>query len=609
MDLLKKVLTHIAGKLSLIACLLLILINTAHSNEDNPYKETKGFVEGAGYIETIGIPSPPYDVAQKAPYIDESQWVTPQDGLYYINATANNASDSTNGTPSSPRQTIPSPIPPGSYIIIEGEYGIAPSGFSMVNAQGNNDEWKQGASGPIWLVGKKAVFTRGVLIEGSDLFVENIQFGLKSGDSSGGGYYIGSAKPRLVKNIVIRNCEFNGRKAESGYRGALVVAGVNAQTPAKNIFIFDNKFQNHGDVNADYDEDFHMLQIDKGVDGYWFINNQIEFSSGSGLQILGTTDSTKNIYIGSNTITNVRQAGVGIKYGRDIVISQNVFKDIIDTRPLYEISRSPSKGVGYQYAPDNLWILFNDISNASFGIYGGSDTGTVQGHIYVIGNYIHDINTPDGVEVGGGAWADAAIMLIGGKYRYIVNNTIRNVNAGIYGPSRSKTLYNISQNVVSGVTLGEHIYIEAGSSAHFDGNNDGENKSYLSSSLDGLTVDTTNGVRWAGDIGQLQSLTIDNACKGGTCFYSDKIFIGEETSLSQGGAKLIADTNGHDRGTKHYVYTLFNELYGLNINFDIYGSKRTGIWDIGSYENPAPAVVIDSTVPARPSSLEATTKY
>ncbi|WP_022940398.1 right-handed parallel beta-helix repeat-containing protein [Psychromonas hadalis] len=585
MNTIKKVLSPALSMKGVVTFFLLILINTAYSNEQITYTETKGYVEGAGYIETIGIPSPPYDVSQKAPKINESQWLVPQDGLYYINSTATNASDSTNGTPLSPRKTIPSPIPPGSYVKIEGEYSISHSGLTFINAQGNDGTWKQGETGPVWFVGKNAVFTKGFVIEGSDLFVENIQFGLQTG--AGGMYLIGSSKPRLAKNIVIRNCVFYGYNASvEGKRGSIHTTGVNAETPAKNIFIFDNKFLYNGDVNADFDQDNHMVQVDKGVDGYWFVNNLIQFASGSGIQILGTTESTKNIYIGSNTISNVRQAGVGIKRGKDIIISQNVFKDIIDTRPLYEISKSPSKGVGYQYSSDNLWILFNDISNASFGIYGGSDTGTVEGHIYVIGNYIHDISTPESItKIGGGAWADAAIMLMGGKYRYIVNNTIRNVNSGIYGPSQSETIYNISQNVISGVTKGQHIYIQSGKSAYFNANEAGEHKSHLMSSLYGMTVDKDNGLYWAGHKTTAQSQMVENVCQEMRCFNSDNIFLTENTNLNSGGAKLVSNSNGHDLGTKHYVYNAFFDLYGLSIEYDIYGSKRSGKWDIGSYED------------------------
>ena len=75
---------------------LLAYINVAYSNE-NIYGQTQGFANGAGYIETIRIPSPPYDVSQNTPEIDDAHWITSQEGLYYINATADNTSDLTNG--------------------------------------------------------------------------------------------------------------------------------------------------------------------------------------------------------------------------------------------------------------------------------------------------------------------------------------------------------------------------------------------------------------------------------------------------------------------------------------------------------------------------------
>ena len=573
----------LAYKIKLTSFFLIVLVSMTYSNKSISYTQTQGFIKGNGYVDTIGIPTPPFNISQNTPAIDEGLWKTPQEGLYYINTTSANASDSTNGTPSSPRKTLPSTIPPGSYIKIEGQYNIASAGYSFINANGNSDSWVQGVSGPVWLVGEGAVFTKGVVIQGSNLFIENIQFGLESGQ--GGRFLIGSSKPRYVKNIVIRNSIFYGIEATEGASGsALLVTGVNDTNPAENIVLYDNQFFNNGDVNAEYDQDFHMIQVDKGVNGYWFINNLIQFSSGSGIQVLGTTDSTKNIYIGSNTITNVRQAGVGIKYGSDIIISQNVMADIIDTRPLYATSPSPSKGVSYQYAPQNLWILFNDISNSSDGVYGGS-TNDGDWNIYIIGNYIHDISSPEGVQMGGGAWADAAMMLQGGKYRYIVNNTIRNVNSGIYGPA-SNSLYNISENIISGVNIGNHIYIQSGNSANFNGNTD--NKTYnenLLSLLDGITLDKKNHIIWASESTNLSSISDLNVCASDACFSSDSIFLTDTTELNQGGAKVLSQVNGHNRGIKHSVYNTFEELYGLSIEYDIYGVKRTPDWDIGASDN------------------------
>ncbi|MFT6984898.1 MAG: hypothetical protein ACJAT7_000699 [Psychromonas sp.] len=585
-------------------CLLFIFSHAVLSATiDSNYGATKGFSEGAGYVNTIGIPLPPFDVSELPPVIDESSWVNPQLGLYYINSTASNASDATNGTPNQPRKTLPEVIPAGSYVLIEGEYSLTSRGYTVLKSAGSDASWLQGKAGPVWVVGKSAVLTKGVIIEGTHLFIDNIQFGLLNG--SGGRFLIGSSKPRTVSDIVIRNSTFYGRVAQDNASGsALISTGVNDITPAKNIILFQNKFYNHGDKNANYDQDFHMVQVDKGVNGYWFINNLIDSASGSGIQVLGTTTSTKNIYIGSNTIQNVRQSGVGIKYGSDIIISQNILKHIIDTRPLYSESPSPSKGVSYQYGPDNLWILFNKITDASFGIYGGS-TGAGEWSIYIIGNYIHDISTPSGAPVGGGAWGDAALMLQGGTYRYIVNNTIRNVNAGIYGPGHN-TLYNISENVISGVRDGKHIYIENGTSAQFDGNKSGNIfKEYLVSQIEGLTVDNVNSIKWAGDEFSIgESLTLPNVCTRRTCFSSDDIF--EFNDVESPNLKL--EVNGHDFGRKHAVYDIFQEKYGFSIEFDIFGLKRpdetsADKWDIGCVEGEGVRTGLPSK-PLPPSSLD-----
>jgi hypothetical protein len=96
-----------------------------------------------------------------------------------------------------------------------------------------------------------------------------------------------------------------------------------------------------------------------------------------------------------------------------------------------------------------VWFLFNHIYNCEYGIATGSDSGGPSTESYYIGNLIHNIHHTIAYDPKSG-WSQAALTLVGGQKRYVVNNTIFDVDAGINSPSGGM-LY-IVNNVISNIT-------------------------------------------------------------------------------------------------------------------------------------------------------------
>jgi hypothetical protein len=86
-----------------------------------------------------------------------------------------------------------------------------------------------------------------------------------------------------------------------------------------------------GDINAVGDEDAHVITVNSYCSNVWLLDNTMHTASGTGLQILasaGNGHNTHNIYAGNNEVYNVRQSGMWVKTGKDIVFSGNHVHDI-----------------------------------------------------------------------------------------------------------------------------------------------------------------------------------------------------------------------------------------------------------------------------------------
>jgi len=523
------------------------------------------------YDPPIGIPDPKFGIDDQRPTRPKN-WVTEKPGYYYINYQSGTDSRNTYGTPRHPRRTIPIPIPAGSYIEVHGTYRHLIGGATPILGKGNGKPWVANRSGPVWIVGRdtrsRPDFTTLLVVTGSHVYFDNVRI------SQSGVFQVGTAIPgHPADHIVLRNSEAQG--VPSSKLSALVGAGGTSTGPVNHVVFYNNRLHDHGDVNAKFDADAHITALGRNASHIWFLDNVMFNASGSGAQVggaYGGHETCHHIYYGRNKIYNTRQSGLWVKHATDVIFSQNDIRNIVDTRLLYTESASPSSGIGFQYAPQRLWILHNTISNSSYGIFGGS-TKEGSWQIFAVGNVINNIHRPGKLPYAKGAWAEAAIMMQGGTTRYIVNNTLYNVDAGINGPSVG-TIYHLENNIVSKVTepAGNHVFIEdAGAAA----------KSTLHHSILHQPGDNER-IRWGSSVVSTVEAVQRSNRNTDACSNADPLL----ASPSNADFHLQSASPAVDRGMVSTVYRTFQELYGLDIAMDAGRNRRPAgkNWDVGAFE-------------------------
>jgi len=509
--------------------------------------------QGLAYSPPIGIPNPwiAPDVATKA---RPDPWTSEQAGYYYVNYQTGTDSGRAYGTPTAPRRTIPTILAAGSYVEVHGTYSKLDSGSIIINPQGT-------ATNPVWIVGiegDEPTFTGGkVFLYGSYCYVDNIKVVHN--------FQIGTPTTGYQTDyIMIRNSEVTGYS--TGKIGGIHIAGSSANH-ISNVIVYNNYVHDIGDIFASTDVDDHSITCLQFVNHAWILDNTVHTGGGTGIALGGTTvdhtyTESSYLYVGRNHVYNVLQAGVATKYSNHVIISENHVHDIIDS------SWSPSKGIGFQYRPHNTWVIFNKIHGQRYGVRGASTDSVVPLNIYIIGNQIYDIT---GFEPDTSTWHEAGIALQGGINRYILNNTIYNVDAGINGSSTEGN-YIMENNIISNVrsSNGNHVWIEYRSSV-----------SELKNSIIHQSG-FTEKIKWGSNLynGLLAFQTATG--KGENSNNNDPLFY-DTKSLD---FHLQSSSPAIDSGVLHEVYTTFFKTYGLSIQKDANNISRPigeGM-DIGAYE-------------------------
>ena len=514
----------------------------------------------------IGIPAPPFGINETAP-VPPAPWSGQVIGYYYIDETHPASTDTSNpyGYPSKPRKTIPRSLTAGTYLELHGTYATAHSSPNVIVINGT-------AAKPVWIRGKdnsanRPKATKKWTLSGSYGIIENISWD-HTGQSGGGVSFSTAANS---DHICIRNCEAKGDpKIGSAWR-----TDANSGYSHSYIVFYHNYIHHQGDPASTYDQDAHCMVVGARSDHIWILDNTLYYASGNGVQVNAgskTNESTTHhIYAGGNHVYQTRQAGLFAKQSTDVIFSQNTIHDII------EATWSASKGLGYQYAPERVWFLFNYVYNCSYGIFAGSDSRMGSGqNIYIIGNLFHNIrhlvpaiyNNPYNPN---NSWHNAAMMLAGGTNRYIINNTIWASDAGILCPD-GKGKFEIANNIIGGRVepLGRDIFLAI--------------KSLANASLmyDNILYSSPVRIQWGGstiyDLAGFKSATK----KGQRSANLNPLFV----NLSTRNFSLQQTSPAIDVAGNHPVYSTFKSLYGIDIAKDIVGTPRPqgNNWDIGAYE-------------------------
>jgi hypothetical protein len=480
-------------------------------------------------------------------------------GFYYVDKSNAAATDSGNtyGTPALPRRTIPLSLPAGSVVELHGLYDEPHNSPRGLVIRGTKEA-------PVFIRGTSAstkpVITGYWEISGSYFVLENLEC------AAAGGW---AGKSQLVflapsSAAVLRFSDVHG----AADHGGIAVVSFNTQTVSY-VVIYANTIHDNGDVNAAYDQDVHGIAVGARVNNLWIVDNEIYGSSGDGIQInAGQIDqiTTHHIYVGRNTSHHNKQSGMWTKQAVDVVFSQNV---VYSHRPG---NSSGGACAGFQYAPHRVWFLFNRIFDCDLGIGTGSDSGLGFGtESYFIGNVIYNIHNSTKNYNPGTGWSNAAISLPGGVNRFVVNNTMYDVDAGIVSPSSTGALY-IANNVIAGVTrsAGAHIFVEMASLA-------------AASRMDHNLLDNPPRIKWgSGIVYSLSDFKTAFRGQGLGSSNRDPRFV----TPTAYDLRLQSGSPGIDAGVTDSVYRTFYNHYGIDIARDSSGVVRPqGVaYDMGAYE-------------------------
>jgi len=511
------------------------------------------------YMPPLGIPNPFIDPNISRPQ-RPSNWDHEIPGYYYVDFEKGTDSGRTYGYPAAPKKTLPRPIPPGSFIELHGRYNSGQGGVIHFEGYGTSDQWQPNACGPVWIVGANEnsmplVGPLKTVVYGKYIFIENIKFSRLQIGSPAIGF---KAEHILVRNSVMRG------DAKSRWNG-ITISGSN-DAPLYDIIIFKNIIYNYGDINTSQDQDACGIYVSAYTGYVWILKNKVYECSGSGIFAGGQWNenpkNTHHIFIGRNEVYNVRQSGIWVKNGEDIIFSQNYVHDIIDT------SWSPSKGLGAQYGPVRLWILFNRVERVRYGVRIASTSENRHTQIAIIGNVISDAHHIYGSYTGG-SWGDAGIHIAGGDEVYIINNTVFNSDAGINISGFKK--YYLVNNIIANITekAGNHIYVENAL------------QSTIISNCILFQIDNKVRIKWGS---RLYSENIQNINSHiSNIIISDPLL---KSDLSLKPSSPAIDNGINPQQLDLNIFDRFFSLYDINITVDFNGVVRPqgNAWDIGAFE-------------------------
>jgi hypothetical protein len=387
----------------------------------------------------------------------------------------------------SPSSSLPGSLSSGQVVVLSGNY--SQNSWSLnANCAQNNPCFIVGVGGP--------VVTADTRISGSYYIIDGVT--LKATGEYGSGTGI-SGNHGTFRNGGVTGTSSNGGLGTGG----------------SNHLIMNNLIADNGNVNASGDQDRHGIKV--GGNNIWIIGNEFTRNSGDGIQVgdIGTRNNVHHIYIGKNVAYNNKQTGFWSKEAEHVIISQNISHNHSSS------GSSSGDGMGGQYDFRNVWFIYNELYDNNFGVGVKSSNNGGGNGAYIIGNYIHNINS-SGYNPNDG-WSAASIGFWNNADVTIVNNSIIDSTTGI----------NLNGNTGSAYIYNNHFENFTASNGRILSANDPGDVKYNNFNVeDGPTV-------------------------------------------NQGTAPI----------SQKDPYTIFENLYGMSIRVDFDGKTRPiNQWDVGAFE-------------------------
>jgi Right handed beta helix region len=497
------------------------------------------------WVPPIGIPAPSFGIDEQAPDPPDP-WRAAVPGFYYVDASDRQATDAGNpyGYPGSPRATIPTRLPAGAVVELNGIYDHEHSSPHGIVAEGTRER-------PVFIraadPARPPAIVRFWEVGGSYVILDHLKFRDRDGVTTGSLVFQAPAA-----YAALRHSEVSGNLASGG----LGIESWDGRSVSHDVVIYHNRIHDNGDVHANFDQDRHGIHVGARANHVWVVDNEMWRNSGDGIQINAGSRAleatTHHIYVGRNVSHHNKQNGFWTKQAVDVIFSQNV---AYSHRPG---NSSMGVGLGFQYAPSFVWFLFNRVYDSDYGIQAASDSdlGTGTDSFY-IGNVIFDIHDSDGDFNPGTSWHNCAISLAGGVNRYVVNNTIYDVDSGICSAGASGQV-GIYDNLVFKVRPdGQHVFLELAalaSASRGAGNVFGPNYRAMTGGVQRDVEQPVHGPRGSNVVVRDPGMILDAA------------HLFDLTASSPAVDAGIDDPAG--------VYATYLKRYGLDIRRDVHGRRR-----------------------------------
>lgn len=255
--------------------------------------------------------------------------------------------------------------------------------------------------------------------------------------------------------VVLRNVDIGGEPSADLMTplvrgGGLSVGGSSTERAARNIIVIGCAVHDNGDWRAEFDDDVNGIRVGNHASNVWVLDCELTRNSGDGVSVYGSMAGTHHVYVARNVAHHNKQTGFWSKQASDVIFSENVARD---HRPVGAHPSAWGAGMGFQYGPERVWFIGNDVYDCCFGIQAQSTSGEGTGtECYVVGNRFRNIRHDPAYPYSGGVWGNAAICLVGTPGKTVVHNWIWGCAGGIHVPASQRL--DVSCNVVGPLAAG-----------------------------------------------------------------------------------------------------------------------------------------------------------
>ena len=227
-------------------------------------------------------------------------------------------------------------------------------------------------------------------------------------------------------HVCVRNCKFHDIPTSPLAMRQHYGGGDRSH----DIVITGNDFQDIGNWQTEFDEDYHCVSPLTSYN-LWVVGNTAARASGDFIQAShhARNNECHHVYVAGNTIRQMKQTAGGVKYADHVIFFAN---DVEGLKPIGARPSTWGEAFNATYGHSYVWVIGNTIRDCDGGVKVGNSWGP---HHRILNNYIYGcrpthvdnypISVYDPVSRGYG------ISVRGGDDILILNNTIVDCWGGI----------------------------------------------------------------------------------------------------------------------------------------------------------------------------------